>query len=386
MISATTDVEVDHIPAMPCRRGGTLGQMTVIDDVPAPDTEATKAFGSRVLGIVNTSATGLLLSIGHQTGLFDAMAGLPGATSSEIASAAGLNERYVREWLGGMVSADIVEYEPQSKTYTVPPHHLPTLTRAGGLDNVARMTQYIAQLGEVEQDIIGCFRNGGGLDYSRFPRFHAVRAEKVREMFDNALVDKILPLADELPARLRAGIDIADFGCGSGHAINLLAKTFPESRCTGYDFSTEALETGQTEATQMGLSNVTFKAQDLAQLDIAEAFDTILAFDAIHDQAQPAKVLANIHRALRPGGVFLMVDVKASSNLEDNRTIPWASWLYTVSTMHCMTVSLSEGGAGLGTAWGEQLAVSMLGDAGFPRVHVASIDGDPFNNYYIARK
>ena len=88
MISATTDVEVDHIAAMPPRCGGTVGQMTVIDDVPAPDTEATKAFGSRVMGIVNDSAIGLLLSIGHQTGLFDAMATLPGATSSEIASAA----------------------------------------------------------------------------------------------------------------------------------------------------------------------------------------------------------------------------------------------------------------------------------------------------------
>jgi SAM-dependent methyltransferase len=360
--------------------------MTVIDDVPAPDAEATKAFGSRVMGIVNHSAIGLLLSIGHQTGLFDTMATLPGATSADIASAAGLNERYVREWLGGMVSADIVEYEPRSKTYTVPAYHLPALTRAGGQNNVAKMTQHIAQLSEVEQDIIGCFRNGGGLDYPRFPRFHAMRAEKVRATFGNTVVDKILPLADDLPAQLRAGIDIADFGCGSGHAINLLAKTFPETRCTGYDISTEVLQTGRAEATELGLSNVAFKAQDLAQLDIADAFDAILVFDAIHDQAHPAKVLANIHRALRPGGAFLMVDVKASSNLEDNRDIPWASWLYTVSTMHCMTVSLSEGGAGLGTAWGEQLAVSMIGDAGFSQVQVAGIDVDPFNNYYVARK
>jgi SAM-dependent methyltransferase len=386
MISATIDVELDHIPTMLCCRASTFGNMTVIDDVPAPDTDATKAFGSRVMGIVNDSAIGLLLSIGHQTGLFDAMAAIPGATSSEVASAAGLNERYVREWLGGMVSADIVEYEPQSKTYTVPAHHLPALTRAGGLDNVAKMAQHIALLGEVEQDIIGCFRNGGGLGYSRYPRFHAVRAEEVREIFDSAVVDKILPLADDLPARLRAGIDIADFGCGSGHAINLLAKTFPESRYTGYDFAADALQTGEAEAKELGLSNVTFKAQDLAQLDIAETFDAILVFDAIHDQAHPAKVLANIHRALRPGGVFLMVDIKASSNLEDNREIPWASWLYTVSTMHCMTVSLSEGGAGLGTAWGEQLAVSMIGDAGFTEVRVAGIDVDPFNNYYVARK
>ena len=292
---------------------------------------------------------------------------LPGATSSEIASAAGLNERYVREWLGGMVSADIVEYEPQSKTYTVPAHHLPALTRAGGLDNVARMTQHIAQLGEVEQDIIGCFRNGGGLDYSRFPRFHALRAEEVREIFDNAVVDKILPLADDLPARLRAGIDIADFGCGSGHAINLLAKTFPESRCTGYDFSTEALRTGQAEAAELGLSNVTFKAQDLAQLDIAEAFDAILVFDAIHDQAQPGQGAGqhpsgpSARRGAPDGG---------RQGIEQPRGQPGHP--LGLLAVHRLDDALHDGVTvrrrrGLGTAWGEQLAVSMLGDAGFPR-------------------
>ena len=151
------------------------------------------------------------------------------------------------------------------------------------------------------------------------PPLSRLAAEEVREIFDDAVVDKILPLADDLPARLRAGIDIADFGCGSGHAINVMAKTFPDTRCTGYDFSTEALRTGRAEAAELGLSNVPFEAKDLARLDIAEAFDAILVFDAIHDQAHPAKVLANIHRALRPGGVLLMVDVKASSNLEDNR-------------------------------------------------------------------
>ena len=81
-----------------------------------------------------------------------------------------------------------------------------------------------------------------------------------------------------------------------------------------------------------------------------------------------------------------MSDIKASSELAQNSRIPWASWLYTISTMHCMTVSLSGGGAGLGTMWGQGLAVSMLADAGFSQVEIAEVDGDPFNNYYIARK
>jgi SAM-dependent methyltransferase len=125
---------------------------------------------------------------------------------------------------------------------------------------------------------------------------------------------------------------------------------------------------------------------DLTELDITEAYDVVTVFDAIHDQAQPARVLANIFRALRPGGVFLMVDIKASSRLEDNIGVPLAPFLYTVSTMHCMSVSLALDGAGLGTVWGQQLATSMLADAGFRDVRTQEIESDPINLYYVARK
>jgi len=97
-------------------------------------------------------------------------------------------------------------------------------------------------------------------------------------------------------------------------------------------------------------------------------------------------VLRNIYRALRPGGVFLMVDIKASSQLEENIGVPLATYLYTVSAMHCMSVSLASGGVGLGTAWGRQLALSMLADAGFTEVRVEQIETDPINYYYVAQK
>src|SRR5690349_17322132 len=263
-----------------------------------------------MLGVVNDAAVALLLSIGHQTGLFDRMASLASATSAEIASAAGLDERYVREWLGGMVCAAIIDYDSTTHTYHLPAHHASALTRAGGPDNVAKMAQYIALLGEVEQRIVGCFRNGGGLPYNAFPRFHALRAEESREVVDAALIATILPLVDGLTERLRAGIDVADFGCGSGHAINVMAQAFPASRFTGYDFSEEAIARARAEAAELGLTNARFAAQDLAVLHAPDAFDAIVVFDAIHDQAHPDQVLTNIHHALRPGGDFLMVDIK----------------------------------------------------------------------------
>ncbi len=185
---------------------------------------------------------------------------------------------------------------------------------------------------------------------------------------------------------MRSGVDVADIGCGSGHAINLLAGAFPASRFTGIDFAEQALAAGAAEAESLGLSNAAFERRDVAEMDLTEAYDVITAFDSIHDQAAPAKVLANVYAALRAGGVFVMADVKAFSRLEDNMDVPLSTYLYTTSTMHCMSVSLALDRAGLGTVWGRELASAMLADAGFTDVEVEEIRPDPGNYYYIARK
>lgn len=348
--------------------------------------ETTEEFTERIAATLDGASLTILLSIGHQTGLLDTMAGLAPATSAQIADAAGLNERYVREWLGGMTTGHVVEYDADTATYSLPAHRAGVLTRAAGPQNLAVVAQFLPLLGEVEQKIVGCFRAGGGLPYSEFPRFHQLMAEESGAVFDATLVDVVLPLVDGLPERLRAGADVADFGCGSGHAINVMAQAFPSSRFTGIDFSEQAIATGIREAADRGLTNAAFESHDLPELDKFEAYDVITVFDAIHDQAQPARVLENIYRALRPGGVLLMADIKASSRLEENVGVPMSTYLYTTSLMHCMTVSLALDGAGLGTAWGTQLAVKMVGDAGFDDVRVAEIEADPINNYYIAKK
>lgn len=346
----------------------------------------TQEFAERIAGAIDSASLAVLLSIGHQTKLFDTMAGLPPSTSAQIAEAAGLNERYVREWLGGMASGQVVDYDAATQTYSLPSDRAAVLTRAAGPDNLARVAQFVSLIGEVEQPILGCFKNGGGLPYSAYPRFHKLMAEMSGEVFDAALVDVILPMAEGLPELLRAGADVADIGTGSGHAINVMAKAFPASRFTGIDFSDEGLANARAEAERLGLTNATFVAKDVAALDDRETYDVITVFDAIHDQAKPAKVLENIYRALRPGGVLLMVDIKASSNLEDNVGVPFATYMYTISTAHCMSVSLGLDGDGLGTCWGRQLATSMLADAGFGDVTVREIESDAFNYYYIARK
>jgi 2-polyprenyl-3-methyl-5-hydroxy-6-metoxy-1,4-benzoquinol methylase len=354
--------------------------------VNANPTDTTEEFAERMVGMIDSASLAILMSIGHQTKLFDTMAELPPATSAQIADAAGLNERYVREWLGGVVTGMVVDYDPAARTYSLPRHRAAVLTRAAGPDNLSRVAQFIPLLAEVEQKVVGCFRSGGGLSYAEYPRFHSLMAEQSGEVFDAALVDVILPMADGLPERLQAGAELADIGCGSGHSINVMAQAFPASKFTGIDFSEEGLSVGRAEGQRRGLTNTSFLQHDVATLDITEVYDAITAFDAIHDQAHPAQVLANIHRALRPGGVFLMVDIKASSQLEDNVGVPFAPYIYTASTMHCMSVSLGLDGDGLGTAWGRQLATSMLADAGFTDVAVREVESDPINFYYVARK
>jgi SAM-dependent methyltransferase len=250
---------------------------------------------------------------------------------------------------------------------------------------MATMMQFFALFGQTEDALVECFRKGGGVPYSRFTKFQQLMAEESAQVVDATLVQTTLPLTG-MVARLESGIDVLDVGCGKGHAINVMAKTYPNSRFTGYDFSEEGVSAGTAEAREMGLPNARFVPKDVATIDERAAYDLITAFDSIHDQAQPRKVLRGISDALRPGGVFLMVDIAASSHLHDNLEHPLAPMLYSVSTMHCMTVSLALGGEGLGTVWGEQLARELLKDAGFTSIAVKNVEGDFMNAYYICTK
>ena len=350
------------------------------------EQDRADAFAGRLIGVVNDGMLALMVSVGHRTGLFDVMAGLERADSATIAASAGLQERYVREWLGAMTTGGIVDFDGADATYHLPQEHAMSLTRAAGTGNLASYTQFVAMLGQVESAIVTAFREGGGVPYAEFPDFQRVMAEESSKVFDATLLSTVLPLAPGLPGRLDSGIDVADVGCGSGHAINLMAAAFPRSRFTGFDFSAEGVAAGAAEASARELDNARFEVRDVATLGGPAIFDLVTTFDSIHDQARPDRVLRGIFEMLRPGGTYLCVDVKASSHLVDNVDHPLGPFFYTVSCMHCMTVSLAQGGAGLGAVWGEQTAMRMMAEAGFTDVRTETVPGDITNNYYIARR
>jgi SAM-dependent methyltransferase len=264
------------------------------------------------------------------------------------------------------------------------------LTRAASPDNIAVFAQYIGVLGQVEDRIVDCFRDGGGLGYEHYPRFHEVMAEDSGQTVLAGLDTHILPLLDaDALAGLDRGIRVLDIGCGRGRALLHLAERYPASGFVGYELSDAAVDEARDEAARRGLGNVRFEQRDLTGFHATaepDAFDLVTAFDAIHDQAAPHQVLAGIHRTLKPGGCFLMQDIRASSKLENNLEHPIAPLLYTISTMHCMTVSLAQGGAGLGTMWGEELALELLREAGFRDIAVRQLPHDFQNNFYLTSK
>jgi ubiquinone/menaquinone biosynthesis C-methylase UbiE len=350
------------------------------------DHTKAEAFAQRMIDILNGGAIGLMTSIGHRTELFDTMAELPPSTSQQIADAAGLNERYVREWLNGMVTARLIEYDPSAKTYSLPAEHAAFLTRTTSAENIAPFAQYIALMGTVEDQVIDCFYKGGGVPYSEYKRFHEVMAEDSGQTVVPALFDHILPLIPGLTEALQQGIEVLDLGCGRGRALVKLAEAFPNSRFTGYDFSGEAIAYANSEVQRRNLSNVQFQVKDAATLEESARYDFITTFDAIHDQAKPDRVLQNIYNALRTDGVYLMQDIHASTEVSGNLEHPVGPFLYTISCMHCMTVSLAYGGMGLGTMWGQEKALQMLSDAGFTRVEVKQLAHDFQNDYYIIHK
>jgi ubiquinone/menaquinone biosynthesis C-methylase UbiE len=353
------------------------------------DQQRAEAFAGRLLGVFNDASLCLMMSIGHRSGLFDAMRDQPPLASDEIAARAGLNERYVREWLGAMVTSRVVIVDPQSVRYHLPAEHAAFLTRAAAVDNLAVFAQYIPILGAIEDDILECFRNGGGVPYEKFPRFHAVMAEDSGQSVLSSLESHVLPLVPGLQEKLANGARMLDAGCGSGRILNRLAELFPRSRFVGMDLSQEAIAAASRMAAAQKLTNVEFVVADLSNFDERaepESFDVIATFDAVHDQSRPLNLLRGIYRALTHDGVYVMQDIKGSSEVHKNIEHPIGTFLYTVSCLHCMTVSLAQGGEGLGAMWGEEKTREYLHRAGFKSVEKHELAHDIQNNWYLVRK
>jgi ubiquinone/menaquinone biosynthesis C-methylase UbiE len=193
-----------------------------------------------------------------------------------------------------------------------------------------------------------CFTDGGGVPWAAYlPEMHDVMDVLWQPLYRDILVQQILPLAPGLVEKLENGSRVADVACGSGNGTLVMARRFPNSTFVGFDLDPDAIAIARSRAG--GLSNVSFEVGDAATLTSDQPFGAAFVFNSVHDQARPLEMLSSIQSILEPGGTLLMNEPRISSNLEDNVGNPVAPITYAISLLHCMTVSLAEGGAGLGT-------------------------------------
>ncbi len=360
-------------------------------------TEAANPFSEKMMEILNFSALNLALAIGYRTGLFDILDTFDTPRSLKaIADKAQLNSRYIKEWLGVMVSGEIVEMSGARDgeyLYYLPKSHGDFITLRAGNSNLGVYTQEIPLLTTCAMEaVIEAFTTGDGVTYDHYPQFQTFMSQLADAKHRQVLVDKFLPTVDNgrLIRGLQSGIRVCDLGCAEGVALMLMAKAFPQSRFVGIDIAQDAIETAKREAARQQLDNLKFITLNAATLkdnrELENGFDYVCAFDSIHDQTRPLRALQGIHHILAPEGMFSMVDIAAQSNLADNLDHPMGSFLYTVSLMHCMPVGLVDGGTGLGMMWGRDKAVEMLKKAGFENIQVLDIPEDPFNLHYLSFK
>ncbi|MFC0542754.1 class I SAM-dependent methyltransferase [Kutzneria chonburiensis] len=346
------------------------------------DEQQAAEFTGRVLTDTAAAATTVLAAFGDRLGLFKDLAAQGPATSAQLAGRTGLNERYVREWLGGMYAAGYLTYQESDQRYTLPAEHVPTLATEPGPAFFGGVHQEL--LGAVQRydQVLAAFRVGGGVHAEHLhPDVAAGTSRFTAQWHRNLLVQDWLPRVPETAAKLRAGGHVADVGCGAGLAVTTLAEAFPSATFVGYDVSPAAVEAARHHAKQAGIEDrVRFEVRDAAA-GLPEHFDVVTTFDVVHDAVDPLGLLRSIREGLRPGGRYLCLDINCSADPAENAG-PIASLLYGFSLLYCMTTSLAEDGAGLGTLGLPEPALRDLATrAGFSAVDRVAMD-NPFNSLY----
>jgi len=351
----------------------------------AIDRARQQKFAQKVVEDISATMTTLLGSVGDRLGLFKNLAEEGPATSAELASRTRLNERYLREWLGGMATAGYLNYDGPTKRFSLPAEHASVLAQENGPVFVGGIYQMLpAQAGVFEQ-VVSAFRNGGGVPQSQYDDMMWDGLGRCSATwFENLLLQQWIPALPDAKALLERGGDVADVGCGRGRGIIKLAQAFPRSRYVGYDHFGPTIARATANAREAGVSDrVRFEERDVSK-GLPAQFDVITTFDVVHDAVDPLQLLQSIRRALRPEGVYVCLDTNCSDRLEENAN-PLGAMFHGVSVFYCMTTSLANNGAGLGTLGFHEAKVRELCEkAGFSSVRRVPLD-NPFNNLYEAK-
>lgn len=351
---------------------------------PVVDSQEVQAFVGKVLNDSSAALVTTLAAIGDRLGLFKSLATGGPATSAELATRAGINERYAREWLGGMTTAGYLRHDPGTNRFALPAEHAAALADEGGPFFFGGIHEMLLSFANVVDPITEAFRRGGGVPQSAYgERFWEGMERFSGSWYDHQLVQAWLPAMPDVQAMLTRGAEVADVGCSRGRALIRMAEAFPKSRFVGYDIFAPSIEAARANARRAGVEDrVRFEVRD-ASAGLPRTFDVISTFDVIHDAADPLGLLRSIRQGLNAGGIYVCLDINCADSLEGNAG-PLGAMFHGISVLYCMTTSLANGGAGLGTlGLHEHRLREYATVAGFKEVRVAF--HDLFNNLYELR-
>ena len=344
------------------------------------DRDRINGFLDRFVGYASGATTMALLVVAERSGLLEWLARNQTGTAEVIANGAGLQERYVREILSGLAAAGAVEWDADPGTFTLPPEHALFLANEDSPYFMGGWFDMFPALMAQIEGVTQATREGGGVSFEEFGA-NMVRGidrgnTPAQKVF---LTQRWLPAVPGMVDRLTAGIRVADVGCGTGTAARLMAEAFPSSLVTGFDISPESLVVARERANTPNLEFVEAPAESIP---IDPRFDLITSFDVIHDLADPLAGLTRIRKALATDGNYMMMEPNVSSRLEENLN-HGAALVYGVSTLHCMTQSLANGGEGLGAAWGREMAEEYARRAGFATFTPLEAITNKFSAFYL---
>lgn len=355
----------------------------------APDPDKLKKYAERVAGATQQGLHCALSFTGEQLGLYAALREIGPAGSEKLAGHTGLSERWVREWLRQQACAGQIEYDEATDRFALSPEAIAVLVDDTHPAYLGGMYQAVVALYESVGSLPESFRTGIGQSYEAKGEACACGVERMSRQFQtHQLVPNLLPMLDGVVEKLRAGVRVADVGCGSATSTVVMAEAFPRSEFLGYDNSRAAITRAHQAVERAGVENVRILDPTHEPLPEDASFAFITTFDVVHDSTHPAELIGAIRRSLRDDGTWLCADVKGMPTFADNlKSNPIAPLAYCFSVMVCMSAALSvPGGAGLGTlGFHEQKAREMTAAAGFRRFRPIDYEGDIFNAFYEIR-
>ena len=327
--------------------------------------------------------------VGDVLGLYEIVRGRESVSASELAAAAGIDERYAREWLEGQGAAGVLEVEyGDVPRFRLPAGYAETLLDASSLMYGAPIARSVVAAIRPIDTLLETIRRGGGIPYADYgDDMHEGQAAFTRPMFERLLGSQWLPGVPEVHERLSSDppARVADIACGQGRSTIEIARAYPNVVVDGIDSDEASIDGARSHVASSGLEDrVTFHARDAAGGELTGPYDLITIFEALHDMSYPVAVLKSARRALTDDGVVLIGDERT----EDAFTAP-ASELerlyYGFSLFHCLPVGMvGEGAAGTGTVIRPATVSRYAAEAGFSSCEILPIEND-FWRFYLLR-